>query len=202
MAAAAFLLLGSLLLLPLTAHGEAAPSTPAAVPPATGGAPTPSPVGNVDYRYPFTLEAAATVGFFGTFGTYSTSLFAYGGSLTFGGPVSEGRQIIGGVAAATGQAGPSYAWLVEAFAGYRILTFADPWRTRFDAALALDYSRFNTPVIGTAVHAGVGLGVRAAVAVQYFFTPSLGIGPQVDVQVLAITFEAFASLGAVVTFDW
>lgn len=162
-------------------------------------------MGTVDFRYPFTLEAVGTAGFFGTFGTYSTSLFVYGGSLSFAGPVSEGRQIIGGVAAATGSTAVNNAWLVEAFGGYRILTFADPWRTRFDAALAVDYSHFNTVGAlqgGTGVHGGVGLGVRGAVCVQYFFSPSFGIGPQVDVQLLAITFEVFASLGAVITFDW
>lgn len=166
---------------------------------------TPSVLGNVDYRYPFTLEAAGTIGFFGTFGTFPTTLFVAGGSLSFAGPVAEGRQIIGGVAGATGTSNHNYAWLVEAFGGYRILTFADPWRTRFDAALAFDYTRFDTVGIGgpgVMNHSGVGLGVRGAICVQYFFTPSFGIGPQVDVQLLAITFQVFASLGAVVTFDW
>lgn len=159
----------------------------------------------VDPRYPLSLELTGNFGLGATFTGFGTSQFELGGALAFAFPVSEKRQVVFAALGGKGQSNTGEVSYLGGAGGYRIMTFADPWRFRLDLMLALDFVRsaLATPS-GQAdkVKEGIGLGARLAFAIQYYFVPSFGMGLQISLAAYAITPHVVFDGGPVFTLNW
>jgi hypothetical protein len=161
--------------------------------------------GHVDPRYPFTIDASGTFGYLSTLASFGASVFATGGDVDFGFPVGERRQVVIAAHALTGQTGTSKALTFGASAGYRMMTFADPWRTRLDFQLAGDWARFQvnqTPDSPQRVSSGFGVGVRLAAGAQYWFLPWLGAGAEVSIGAYVPQLHFLLAIGPTLTANW
>lgn len=159
----------------------------------------------VDPRYPLSIEATGDVGLGTTFTGFGTSQFKAGGSLAFGFPVSEKRQVMIGALGGAGSSQSGEIAYVGAFGGYRMLTFADPWRIRLDMQLAVDYVWAGTQGPSGQIDRksrGLGLGGRVGFGIQYQFVQAFGAGLQLNLAAFAITPHVLFDLGPVLTFNW
>jgi hypothetical protein len=150
------------------------------------------------------LEAAGIFGWLSSVNGYGASEFAMGGTLTFAFPVSEKRQVLLAVSGETGQTSTTHGLAVAGAAGYRIMTYADPWRTTLDLEGTGDYSRFTQTAIptGQGDQKGFGLGVLVTIGVRYFIVPNLAVGAQLSVGAWLIQTHFLLDAGPVISGNW
>jgi hypothetical protein len=87
--------------------------------------------------------------------------------------------------------------------GYRIMTYADPFRFRLDLQVATDYVWSATRAYASEKrHQGFGLGGRGGFGLLYHFFPALGVGLQITVAAYAITPHVVVDGGPLIVFNW
>jgi len=197
--------LAGLFLLPVSVLAQTGTPVPAAPAPVAAPVPQQELTGAADPRYPFSLELSGTAGMIGSFAGFGASPAAFGGGLTFGMPIQERRQILIAASAATGQSPAGSTLAAGGGVGYRIMTYQDFWRLRFDTEVVADYSRTVAPAVNSktlATFTGFGLGGRLAVGWQYYPAPVFGVGVEVALAVLGISAHVDLDAATVITFNW